>query len=440
MNHPASGRPFPGGTVASLAIALSLTWATAGRAQSPAVPATPPQAVTAATGLPATASAIVDPAVQQVGCASCGGALDAPPEMAGCAGGCGSGGCGTGACNEGCYPGRDRSKCGCGGDCNSDSALGRCFGCLYNCLCCPDPCYDPHWFPLVDSAFFVESARPVTQMDLIWDSGFNFKTPDRAEYFYGRENVNQIGPGGTKGTGRGPAFVARSINHDDLDLYMEAGTAKFGLFVVTPYREVDYHGGGASAVLAESFGDKSGFGDVLIGTKSVLLDCPCTLLSFGFNTYIPAGDPGKGLGTGHVSLEPNLLMAFRLTPDDYLQAAVAYWIPLGGDALYQGNIFHAGLSWNHLLCCPCPGVKVIGTLEAEEWSVLGGSYTPADVFDASQSNAPLVASANTTIVSAGPGIRMFICDKIDLGVGTQFALTGSHWDEELVRVEFRWRV
>jgi len=42
-------------------------------------------------------------------------------------------------------------------------------------------------------------------------------------------------------------------------------------------------------------------------------------------------------------------------------------------------------------------------------------------------------------VSAGPGIRMFICDTIDLGVGTQFALTGTHWDEELVRAEFRWR-
>jgi hypothetical protein len=419
-------RPSLRGTVASLFVCLSLTWANAVQAQStPAAVATAQPATTAAnTGV---SNPIVDPAIQQAGCTSCGGALEGPPEVAGCSGGCGSGGC-----NQGCYPGRDRSKCACCG-CDPDSALGRCFCCLYNCICCPDPCYDPHWIPLVDSAFFVESARPVTQMDLIWDSGFDLQSPDRAEYFYARENVNQIGPGGKKSTGRGPGFVASTVNHDDFDLYMEAGTASFGAWVLTPYREVDFHGGTTAAALGESMGDKSGFGDVTIGTKSVLLDCPCMLLSFGFNTYIPAGDTGKGLGTGHVSLEPALLMDFRLTPDDYLETDIAYWIPLGGDPLYQGNILRSGVSWNHLLWCPCPGVKLIGTLEAEEWTILGGSYTPSDI------NPPVVASANTTIVSAGPGLRCFICDKVDLGVGTQFALTGERWDQELVRAEFRWR-
>ncbi|HZU36108.1 MAG TPA: hypothetical protein VFA18_09375, partial [Gemmataceae bacterium] len=305
MKCPASWRPFPGGTVAGLLAVLSLTWVGSIRAQTNPVPANEPQPAASSMSMPATAGALVDPAVQQAGCASCGGALNAPPEMAGCAGGCGTGGCGTGGCNEGCYPGRDRNKCGCCCGCTSDSAWERCFCCLYNCICCPDPCYDPHWFPLVDSAFFVESARPVTQMDFIWDSGFNFKTPDRAEYFYPRENVNQIGPGNSKGTGRGPAIVARTINHDDLDLYTEAGTTKFGLFVVTQYREIDFNGGATAAALGESLSNKSGFGDVLIGTKSVLLDCQCMLLTFGFNTYVPAGDPGKGLGTGHVSLEPN---------------------------------------------------------------------------------------------------------------------------------------
>jgi hypothetical protein len=41
--------------------------------------------------------------------------------------------------------------------------------------------------------------------------------------------------------------------------------------------------------------------------------------------------------------------------------------------------------------------------------------------------------------SAGPGIRFVVCDKIDLGVGSAFSLTGDHWAEELVRAEFRWR-
>jgi hypothetical protein len=43
------------------------------------------------------------------------------------------------------------------------------------------------------------------------------------------------------------------------------------------------------------------------------------------------------------------------------------------------------------------------------------------------------------MVSVGPGLRLYICDKIDFGVGTAFALTGDHWEEELIRGEFRWR-
>jgi hypothetical protein len=43
------------------------------------------------------------------------------------------------------------------------------------------------------------------------------------------------------------------------------------------------------------------------------------------------------------------------------------------------------------------------------------------------------------MASAGPGVRLFICDKIDLGVGTAFAFTTDHWAKELIRAEFRWR-
>ncbi len=417
---------------------LSLSWTTAIHAQTttttanPAQPAAEQATASGAAGTNPDGNAIFDPAVKQASCSSCGGYLDHPPECAGCGnGGCANGGCGNNNCA--CYPGQNKCWCDCCFD--SDTPWGKCLGCFYKCVCCPDPCYEPHWFPLVDSAFFVESARPVGQMDLIWDSGFNLKDPDRAEYFYARENVSTLN---ASGSGRGPAIAAKTVNHDELSLYMEAATPKFGMFVITPYREVDFHGAATAAALGETFGDKSGFGDIEIGTKSVLLDCDCMLISFGFNTFVPSGDPGKGLGTGHVSLDPALLFAFRLTSTDYLQAQLDYWIPLGGDHTYQGNIFHAGLSWNHLLWQPCSGISVVGTVEAQEWTVLGGNYTEPDTFDIASTKA-LAAPANTSMVSAGPGARVFFCNKIDFGIGTQFALTGNHWDEELVRAEFRWR-
>jgi len=43
------------------------------------------------------------------------------------------------------------------------------------------------------------------------------------------------------------------------------------------------------------------------------------------------------------------------------------------------------------------------------------------------------------MVSGGPGLRLFICEKFDIGVGSAIAFTGDRWAEELIRAEFRWR-
>src|SRR5262249_9406984 len=120
---------------------------------------------------------------------------------------------------------------------------------------------------------------------------------------------------------------------------------------------------------------QSGFGDLTVGTKTLLLDCELMQFGFEFKTFIPTGAFTKGLGVGHVSLEPSLLLSMRLCPDVYLQEQMSYCIPLGGDPLYEGNIYHNHLSLNFLLWRPCPGLQLISTAEFNEWLVLGGSYT-----------------------------------------------------------------
>jgi hypothetical protein len=180
-------------------------------------------------------------------------------------------------------------------------------------------------------------------------------------------------------------------------------------------------------------GTSSGFGDLIVGTKSLLLDCELLQIAFEFKTYILSGDFHKGLGTGHVSLEPSILTGLKLTPDSYLQGQFSYWIPVGGDSLYEGNIFHFHLSYNRVLCRLLPDVPLVGTLETNEWSVINGRTTT--VFG----TTPTIVPASTTIFSMGPGLRLFICNKIDMGAGTAFSLTNSRWASELVRAEFRWR-
>jgi hypothetical protein len=371
------------------------------RAQTAAAESAAP----AGDGSPAApAAAQPDDQVVPASCSSCSGGLLGGPS--GGPGGCS--GCGGGQC----VPGREH----CCSPCAADTCCGKILCGLYECICCPDPCYDPHWTALADSALFVDAARPVTQMRLRWDSQFGIAHPDRAEYFFAREHLDN-------NSGRGPGIIAHSIDQEEFSLYNEAALGRFGFFVEIPYREVDIYSSPFN-------GSGSGFGDMNLGTKSMLLDCELLQITFQFRTFLPIGDTGHGVGNGHVSLEPSLLFGLKLAPETYLQAQLSYWIPIGGDSAYEGNIFHAHASVNHLLWRILPDVQLIGTCEMSEWSVTNGDFTADD---------GTIARASASALYGGFGLRLNICDKIDFGVGAMFHLLGERWDEEHVRAEFRWR-
>src|SRR5262249_56779617 len=121
----------------------------------------------------------------------------------------------------------------------------------------------------------------------------------------------------------------------------------------------------------------SGFGDMNVGTKSLLLDCELLQLAFQFKTFIPTGNFTRGLGTGHVSLEPALLGALKLTSNTYLQGEFAYWFPIAGDLDFQGPVFHWHLALNQMLWqCGCnKGIQLVGTAMLDGYNFLGGRFT-----------------------------------------------------------------
>ena len=238
--------------------------------------------------------------------------------------------------------------------------MGRLFCGFYECLCCPDPCYTPHYVPAADAAFFVDAPRPVTRMGLRIDGGFDMARPDRAEYFWARQ-------GSSGSTGRGPTGPVRSLDYEELMMRAEVASGAFGAFVDTPYRHWD------AEIPGQQTFEASGFVDLTIGTKSMFLDCELVQGAFQFKTFVPAGSAGGGVGTGHVSLEPSLLFAVKLGPKTYLQEQIAYWIPIAGDKLYQGNVFHNHLSVNHVLWQPAARVQLVGTLEFNEYTVMNGN-------------------------------------------------------------------
>jgi Putative MetA-pathway of phenol degradation len=360
--------------------------------------------------LEAPPAAPVSP-ILQVGCPGCsaGGLLGGGPDATGLFA---SSGCGNG-CGGQCVPGRYH-ECS---PCEATTKFGRfCCG-LYECICCPDPCYEPRWKPLADAAFYTDSARPQTQTRFRFDGGLNIQRPDRSEFIWARADGGGRGP-----RSPGPLAGEVEIRRNVVTMYTEAATGNLGVIVEQPY----------VSIAPDQNNSAAGFGDMAIGTKTLLFDCELLQIAFRFKTYIPVGNFSKGLGTGHVSLEPALIVGLKLSGDSYYQGEISEWIPIGGDPAYAGAVLHTHSSYNHVLCRLLPDVPLIGTLELNSWTFQDGAFTDPV-------NGPFQKSSGYTYASFGPGLRLFICDKADFGFAASYALTEKSWAKQLYTTEFRWR-
>jgi hypothetical protein len=289
---------------------------------------------------------------------------------------------------------------------------------LYHSIVCPDPCYDPHWVALADSALFTDGARPMTQMRIRTDFGWRMNDPDKAEFFWAK--INGKGPRTPAGQ---PANAGeRSLDYRAATLYNEGAKDRIGLFVEVGYLQV----------IPETFQAHSGFGDMNVGTKTLLLDSELVQGTFQFRTFIPTGNFLNGIGNAHVSLEPSLIMSMKLAASTYMQGQLAYWIPVGGTAGAQGTIFHYHGSLNQLLWCCGKDIQLIGTLEMNGYEIVSGSFTN---INGTVGRAKDVGD----LFAVGPGVRFTVGPKIDFGLGALFSLTGDRFAEELLRGEFRWR-
>ena len=294
----------------------------------------------------------------------------------------------------------------------------RFVGALYDVLCTPDPCYQPKWIALADTAFFTDSARPVSQTRLRWEYSQMGAYMDRGEYYWARSDGNG------KGVRPVNAIGIPRLDAHELQQYTETATGgRFSAFVATPYRSLNMQFADPSS--------SAGFGDITIGTKGVLFDTELLLLTLQFKTVLPVGQPAKGLGNGHVSLEPSLLFGVRISPESYLQGQVAEWIPIGGDPTYSGAMLHYHLAYNHTIWRPIPQAQLVGTLELHGYAFQDGGFTdPATGFR---------PASSTHYLQAGPGARWFFCDQYDFGVGSSFGITGSNSFGSQFRFEFRVR-
>lgn len=336
-------------------------------------------------------------------------------QLGGCGGGAGCATCG----GDGCSPGRPcaagKPKCEPFPD---HTMFGRAIGLMYENMCCPDPCYQPKWEAITANQFYIEQPRPINQQTIRWDWAHLALFPDRGEYLIARADGKGKGPAPFEG-----ALTIPDMDFHDLALVTEIGKGGFSTIISLPYRSINPGIYGESA---------AGYSDTSITTKSLLFDSELFMLTFLMKTVIPSGNFRKGLGVGHVALEPSAVAGLRFGPRTYGVAQIAEWIPIAGDPDYAGAALRWNFALNHVLWQPIRDVQVIGTLEFMGMTFQDGAYTDP----VSGSDQKL---SGQTFASMAPSARMYYCDKFDMGMAYAMGITGKYFAHSQIRMEFRYR-
>src|SRR5271166_611614 len=218
-----------------------------------------------------------DGQVEQSSCATCGGfhgQLDG--HVFTCQTGCASGNCIPG--RQPCNP--PLNEC--------DTVVGAFLSNLYQCICCPDPCYEPKWEPGAYASLFADYARPRTVTRLRYDNLEDMTRPDRNQFW-----LNNVTPT------RLPRKPISNLNArlQQVYLYQEAAGPHGSLFVEIPYRQIN-----------ESWAPtQAGFGDINFGIKSLLFDCEMLQIAFQMRTFMPSGNFTNNLGNGQFAIDPSIL-------------------------------------------------------------------------------------------------------------------------------------
>jgi len=307
------------------------------------------------------------------------------------------------------------NQCGQSGcsDCSANrpkTRIGRFIQGVYQGICCPDPCYQPQWTMLANAGLFTESVRPQTRQRFQWEYNDNVLFQDRAEYLWARSGS------------RGPA-AERSINYHELSMYVETGSEKFSFFVRTPYR----------SIYLESGGHFAGFSDITTGTKTLLHDTELLQVALQFETHIPTANALRGLSNGHVALEPSLIFGVQMSERSFLQAQIGEWIPIAGDSTYAGALLKYSTSYNRLLSGKREFTSLIGTLEFRGISFQDGAYT--NPFTSTSA----VPASNESVGMMGGGLRLNICNKLNVGLGGLFRVSEEPWADATWRTEIQFR-
>jgi hypothetical protein len=259
--------------------------------------------------------------------------------------------------------------------------------------------------------FEIDITQPFGNFLLRADAAYNLTKPDRAEFFWGRP-------------GRGPALPETGVAYQDFHFRMENGGDAFSLATDIPIRLLN----------PDVNGNNGGIGDIQLVQKTRLMNGSRWQMTQILRTIFNSGNARKGLGTGHVSMEPGLLCRYKWSELTYLHSEALLRFPIGGDPMYSGPALTWGIGLSNVWY-ETDTVAFIRTLEFVNIWIFDGQVTPLG-------SALPVDVRGDGIFNLGPGLRT-IWDTggdmgvVEFGLNSMLAVGSDGWYDALVRFDMR---
>jgi hypothetical protein len=266
---------------------------------------------------------------------------------------------------------------------------------------------------VVFAPFIMDPTQPQNYTMMRWDSGFGLHTPDRSEFFWSKP-------------GKGPAISPDQINFQDMIYVNETGSSAFSVMTEIPVRFIE-----------TDYGSTSGMGDMKVATKARLINGKNWQITQIFRTYINTGSTTKGVGAGHVSLEPGILARYELRPDTYVHGEVKFLVPIAATTGFASNILTYGVGVSHVLY-ETDHFAIIPNLEMVNYDFLSGQKT---IGNTSLSPGQIVNANNDLAINVIPGARFVFGPRGDLGL-FEFGISnliglGDRYVNDMLRLEFK---
>ena len=190
----------------------------------------------------------------------------------------------------------------------------------------------------------------------------------------------------------------------------------------------------------EANSNVAGMGDMVLTTKTLIMDGNRLQLMQVLRTQMATGSPGSGRGNGHVSMEPGLVAGYRCSKHLMTHGEVKLWFPLGGNTEAGGEILRYGGGVASVIR-DSDSFAIIATCEAVAWTILSGTHGTQTLNGVTTN--PGTSLDGITIVNVFPGLR-YVYDGLgdmglfELGLNAGISVSDQRWYRHMARLELRW--